>query len=134
MFLSRPTEDKNGATDKKADIRPKTIKDMEKAICHDCNAIEGEYHQAGCDMERCIKCGGQLISCDCKRKKFGEIPWIQIPNICRLCGELWPDMFSVPEEEWKKFIIPELQKEMLCFDCYKRIKKLLPNGWANLKE
>jgi hypothetical protein len=33
--------------------------------CHDCNAKRGEYHHPGCDMERCPRCHGQLISCGC---------------------------------------------------------------------
>ena len=33
--------------------------------CHDCNAQKGHFHHPGCDMERCPKCGGQLISCGC---------------------------------------------------------------------
>lgn len=33
--------------------------------CHDCAAKYGEYHHFGCDIERCPKCGGQIISCDC---------------------------------------------------------------------
>jgi len=33
--------------------------------CHDCNVMPGGYHHPGCDMDRCPKCGGQLISCDC---------------------------------------------------------------------
>ena len=30
-------------------------------VCHDCGVVRGEYHHAGCDMERCPKCGSQLI-------------------------------------------------------------------------
>ena len=33
--------------------------------CHDCNIKEGGYHHPNCDMERCPRCGGQLISCGC---------------------------------------------------------------------
>jgi len=36
--------------------------------CHDCHIVneKGNYHHLGCDMERCPKCGDQLISCDCR--------------------------------------------------------------------
>lgn len=33
--------------------------------CHDCGARAGQPHHPGCDMERCPKCGGQAIGCDC---------------------------------------------------------------------
>lgn len=35
--------------------------------CHDCNIenIEGNFHHFRCDMERCPKCKGQLITCGC---------------------------------------------------------------------
>jgi len=34
--------------------------------CHDCFVKKGNYHVSGCDVERCPKCGHQLISCNCK--------------------------------------------------------------------
>lgn len=37
----------------------------EEFRCHDCNALYGHFHHADCDCERCPKCHGQLISCDC---------------------------------------------------------------------
>ena len=33
--------------------------------CHDCGIKHGNYHHFGCDVERCPRCGDQLISCDC---------------------------------------------------------------------
>ncbi len=33
--------------------------------CVDCNVTNGGKHHPGCDMERCPKCNGQLISCGC---------------------------------------------------------------------
>ena len=35
--------------------------------CHDCEILnkKGNIHHFGCDIERCPKCKGQLISCDC---------------------------------------------------------------------
>jgi len=33
--------------------------------CRDCGVIKGEYHVWECAVERCPKCGGQLITCNC---------------------------------------------------------------------
>ena len=45
-------------------INPATF-DAENPNCHDCGVQIGAKHHSGCDMERCPRCGLQLISCDC---------------------------------------------------------------------
>ena len=39
--------------------------------CHDCAVIKGQLHVAGCDVEACPRCFGQLLSCGCQ---WGEGP------------------------------------------------------------
>lgn len=125
------------------------------ARCHDCNVQEGELHKLGCDMERCPFCGNQLIACGCCYEKLdincsegtwcyengltkdqeeewlfvlnehGRIPWIQYPSICQKCGKLWPDLYSVPDVEWKHFIEPRMRNKIICWECYEEIKELI---------
>jgi predicted Zn-ribbon and HTH transcriptional regulator len=47
--------------------------------CHDCGIVnkKGNLHHFGCDMERCPKCRGQLISCNCKKGFIGRAEWIK---------------------------------------------------------
>ena len=133
------------------------------AKCHACGVEEGQLHQLGCDMERCPFCGGQLISCNCpyeklgidnrpgtyayerglstlqmidwenKLKRKGRIPWVDVPITCALCGKTWPRMFMVPNEEWQKHVPPNLQREVLCGECYSHMKQLFPKGWRKSK-
>ncbi len=104
---------------------------MNEKLCHDCGIPEGGIHSEGCDMERCPKCGGQLISCDCKDEDLeglDRVPYISWPLVCARCGVLWPDMFMVSNEEWGKYIEIEERENILCRACYDTIKKLIDEG------
>ena len=111
----------------------KTREDKEKMTkCHDCGVEEGQLHKYGCDMERCPKCRGQLISCNCLDSDIAglpRIPWVEVPVLCALCGAVFPDLFLVPDNEWRRYVPPNIQQEVLCRPCYDRLRKLFPAGW-----
>lgn len=44
--------------------------------CPDCDVAPGQFHDPGCDVERCPYCGHQLIGCDCQENKKKEA-WIE---------------------------------------------------------
>ena len=46
--------------------------------CGDCGAKVGYYHHDGCDIERCPKCNGQLLSCDCDFPEICNFPMNKI--------------------------------------------------------
>lgn len=68
--------------------------------CHDCGVTELRYHHPGCDMERCINCDGQLISCECE---ITDLKDVKIPpevlmellkrhnSSCACCGDEFND-------------------------------------------
>lgn len=43
-------------------------KDIITRPCHDCEVRAGELHLEGCDMERCPRCSGQFMCCECERE------------------------------------------------------------------
>lgn len=55
----------------------------------------------------------------------GRIPYIAWPLLCTRCGKLWPELFSVPNAEWQKYIDKEHQQDLLCQECYDYIKSAI---------
>jgi hypothetical protein len=37
-----------------------------KRKCPDCAVEPGQQHEDGCDVARCLKCGGQHLGCGCR--------------------------------------------------------------------
>src|SRR3954447_17239662 len=68
------------------------------APCPDCGAGPGEFHELGCDIEQCPYCGGQLISCDCRRRA---------PLDDRMRWEgAWPGVAECREFGWYARLVP----------------------------
>ncbi len=44
------------------------VGDGEDPTCGDCGCHVGEQHLDCCDIERCPRCGGQMLSCNCGTK------------------------------------------------------------------
>lgn len=130
---------------------------MKETRCRDCGCREGEIHYIlGCDLERCPFCGRQLSMCGCVYKILrihldpgefvrdltpeqesswarileakGRIPYIKWPNVCARCGVLWPELFSVPNEEWERYVEPAQRDKILCRTCYDEVKYLIDEG------
>lgn len=57
-------------------------------------------------------------------KEKGLIPYFLYPWVCCRCGELWPEMFMVPNEEWAKYIQKDMRNSIICRKCYDKIKEL----------
>lgn len=57
-----------------------------------------------------------------------RVPFILYPVLCEVCGEMWPDFFKVPNEEWMQYIPPDRRRWVICRSCYDRIKATVDRG------
>jgi hypothetical protein len=103
---------------------------IELFLCRDCGVSEGELHVVNCCVERCTKCGGQRISCNCntparKRAPFFSLVW----HCCTRCGAPWPKLFMVPDDVWRPYILSLGWGDMLlCEACFGLIVQLTDGG------
>ena len=74
----------------------------QRCRCHDCGARPGEYHQLGCDVERCPRCGGQFLeclACGCEKSEPGE-PWPPPLDDRQVWTGEWPGVQECREFGW----------------------------------
>lgn len=103
------------------------VKKVGEHRCHDCGCQEGELHKRGCDVERCPKCGSQLIGCEHGDETFPDAerhPFMIHGIFCGRCGTRFPEFFNVTDEVWKHYIPPDIRKEVICWECFCIIKTL----------
>lgn len=48
----------------------RSLESWNQKRCGDCGAKVGFPHHYNCDVERCPKCKGQLISCECNTERL----------------------------------------------------------------
>src|SRR5690348_12480997 len=65
--------------------------------CPDCKAKPGELHRLGCDVERCPRCGLQLLSCP--HHLFGSVQAPPDEERMPWTGE-WPGASECREFGW----------------------------------
>ena len=96
------------------------LKDTERTTCHDCGVLPGEEHQLGCDVERCPKCGLQLIGCNCftttdddwnfdELYTYKRLKWtgIMYEREMKYCEE--NDLFVIWDNGWVKSTADNVQ-------------------------
>ena len=68
-----------------------------RGTCPDCGVQRGSLHQVGCDLEQCLNCGRQTISCGCTQGQLAvRLPWP---------GD-WPGIAECREFGWYAKMVP----------------------------
>lgn len=67
---------------------------FEEGKCTDCGAKQGEFHDSGCDCERCPVCGLQLLTCDCWKEYSSEQNETSNIPYCGCCGAYLEEVWS----------------------------------------
>ena len=94
--------------------------------CGDCGCKEGELHNffPNCDMERCPRCNGQLLSCGCNIEGLQREPYFDWTFCCKRCGKKMPKVKMVSQDEWKYICgITYPLDCVLCIKCMDFIKE-----------
>ena len=102
--------------------------------CPECGAQPGQMHADGCDVERCPRCGGQAISCDCIYEACG----MELESL----EQKHPDIYSngptdamreAWDKEWGTRRIPWTGEWPGVAECreFGWYAKLGPTGWES---
>lgn len=100
--------------------------------CPECAVWEGQLHKQWCSQEPCPACGTeQLLTCmdqGCYAEEppvdSERYPFIHYPRVCLRCGQINPDIFTVPDDTWKEYVETGVQQGHLCLICFLYVVEL----------
>lgn len=107
---------------------------MNDRRCGTCGVAEGELHEPGCDLERCPKCGGQLLSCGCTLVDHKRVPWVWYDlGACSRCGrQRTGHLYTDPAEadqvraDWERIRPTMFGHDLtLCRPCFDEVVALV---------
>jgi len=67
-----------------------------------------------------------------KLQKKGRIPYIFYPNICSICGVLWPIYINIPPEDLMKYTFIDGKRHLFCRKCYNEVKSIIDKGQKDI--
>ncbi len=56
-------------------------------------------------------------------ERRGRLPFVDAPQMCGRCGQLWPELFVVQDAVWEYYAGPRLRDAIVCERCFDQLRR-----------